>query len=67
MINKENGLKKVQELVTRFNEHLTASNIGYKKGVEIVKETIAIYNKMESPCHPERSKGTPLSEAKELP
>jgi hypothetical protein len=40
-----------------------------KKGVEIVKETIAIYNKMESPCHPERSQGTPviLSEAKELP
>jgi hypothetical protein len=31
MINKENGLKKVQELVTRFNEHLTASNIEYKK------------------------------------
>jgi type I restriction-modification system DNA methylase subunit len=27
MINKENGLKKVQELVTRFNEQLTA----YKK------------------------------------
>ena len=38
----------MQELDTRFNEHLTASNIGYKKGVEIVKDTIAIYNKMGS-------------------
>ncbi len=34
MINKENGLKKAQELVTRFNEHLTASNIGIKKGLK---------------------------------
>ena len=49
----------MQELVNRFNEHLTASNIGYKKGVEIVKETIAIYNKMGSPVI--------LNEAKELP
>ena len=38
----------MQELVTRFNEHLTSSNIGYKKGVEIVKQTIPNYIKMGS-------------------
>jgi hypothetical protein len=43
------GLKEGNLVISIENSlgiNTNASNIGYKKGVEIVKETIAIYNKM---------------------